>query len=110
MRNFSPGVSKEEVLRLVKEQMALPNVKSPNPTPRGIGKEEVNKAVQEALAATKEENIERNAQVAATICGITTFDSNQVQSLITEVQNIIGQTREVGTQCRELTDKVSSKT
>merc|ERR1719225_684438 len=63
----------------------------PPPTPRGVGKEEVNKAVQEALAATKEENIERNAQV---------------QSLITEVQNIIGQTREVGTQCRELTDKV----
>merc|ERR1719150_1693464 len=71
--------------------MALPNVKSPNPTPKGIGKEEVNKAVQEALAATHEENAERNAQV---------------QSLITEVQNIIGQTREVGTQCRELTDKV----
>ena len=27
--------------------------------------------------------------------------------MITEVQNIIGQTREVGTQCRELTDKAS---
>ena len=39
---------------------------------------------------------------------ITLTDSSQVQSLITEVQNIIGQTREVGTQCRELTDKVSS--
>ena len=106
-------------MRLVKEQMAIPNVKSPNPTPRGIGKEEVNKAVQEALAATQEENVERNAQVTATTYDmwhwrgtpfITTFYPNQVQSLITEVQNIIGQTREVGTQCRELTDKVSSKT
>ena len=102
-------------MRLVKEQMAIPNVKSPNPTPRGIGKEEVNKAVQEALAATQEENVERNAQVTATTYValtpfITTFYPNQVQSLITEVQNIIGQTREVGTQCRELTDKVSSKT
>ena len=57
-------MSKEEVMRLVKEQMAIPNVKSPNPTPRGIGKEEVNKAVQEALAATQEENVERNAQVS----------------------------------------------
>ena len=30
----------------------------------------------------------------------------QVESLITEVQNIIGQTRETGAQCRELGDKV----
>ena len=55
-------MSKEEVLRLVKEHVPMPN-----PTPRGIGKEEVNKAVQEALAATQEENAERNAQVTDTI-------------------------------------------
>ena len=93
-------------MRLMKEQMPIPN-----PTPRGIGKEEVNKLVQEALAATQDENAERNAQVIAKYGKarfITTSDSTQVQSLITEVQNIIGQTREVGTQCRELTDKVGS--
>lgn len=51
---------------MVKEQMpAAPKlgVGSPNPTPRGIGKDEVSKLVQEALAATQEENAERNAQV-----------------------------------------------
>ena len=53
-------MSKEEVMRLVKDQMPIPN-----PTPRGIGKEEVNKLVQEALAATQDENVERNAQVIA---------------------------------------------
>ena len=81
-----PGVTKEEVVRLVRESQ--PAV---SPAPRGPGREEVARMVQEALAATQEGNAERNAQV---------------QSLITEVQNIIGQTREVGTQCRELTDKV----
>ena len=50
-------------MRLVKEQMAT----MPPPTPRGIGKDEVNKAVQEALAGTQEENAERNAQVTPTI-------------------------------------------
>ena len=53
-------MSKEEVMRLLKEQMAIPN-----PTSRGIGKEEVNKLVQDALAGTQEENAERNAQVLA---------------------------------------------
>ena len=48
------------MMRLLKEQMAIPN-----PTSRGIGKEEVNKLVQEALAGTQEENAERNAQVIA---------------------------------------------
>ena len=31
-----------------------------------------------------------------------------MESLITEVQNIIGQTRETGAQCRELGDKVKT--
>ena len=113
------------------------HVPAPAPTPRGgtgLGKDEVNKLVQEALAATHEENAERNAQVIgsgrsanfATVWtqilpifhffGLKEYSSfffliscvcPKVQSLITEVQNIIGQTREVGTQCRELTDKAS---
>ena len=58
---ISKGVSKEEVLKLMRD-----HVPAPAPTPRGgngLGKDEVNKLVQEALAATHEENAERNAQV-----------------------------------------------
>ena len=54
-------MSKEEVLKLMRD-----HVPAPTPTPRGgnlMGKDEVNKLVQEALAATHEENAERNAQV-----------------------------------------------
>ena len=54
-------MSKEEVLKLVRDHVPVPA-----PTPRGgngLGKDEVNKLVQEALAATHEENAERNAQV-----------------------------------------------
>ena len=49
------------MLKLMRDHVPVPA-----PTPRGgngIGKEEVNKLVQEALAATHEENAERNAQV-----------------------------------------------
>ena len=49
------------MLKLMRDHVPVPT-----PTPRGgngIGKEEVNKLVQEALAATHEENAERNAQV-----------------------------------------------
>ena len=54
-------MSKEEGLKLMRDHVPVPT-----PTPRGgngIGKDEVNKLVQEALAATHEENAERNAQV-----------------------------------------------
>ena len=55
-------MSKEEVLKLMRDHVPVPA-----PTPRGgngmMGKDEVNKLVQEALAATHEENAERNAQV-----------------------------------------------
>jgi hypothetical protein len=74
---------------------------------------QVSRLVQDALAATKEGSAERNAQVRPRHHALQCFSSRscltvtvQVQSLITEVQNIIGQTREVGAQCRELTDKV----
>ena len=102
------------MLKLMRDHVPVPA-----PTPRGgnvMGKDEVNKLVQEALAATHEENAERNAQVILHPFGLKEYACcffliscvcPQVQSLITEVQNIIGQTREVGTQCRELTDKAS---
>ena len=58
-------MSKEEVLKLMRD-----HVPAPTPNPRGgngmLGKDEVNKLVQEALAATHEENAERNAQVRCT--------------------------------------------
>merc|ERR1711892_1649664 len=81
-------LTREEVFRIVREN--VPAAAAPA-TGNEVSKEEVTRIVRENLQQSEDNNLEKNAQV---------------QSLITEVQNIIGQMREQGMQFRELTEKV----
>jgi len=81
-------LTREEVFRIVREN--VPAAAAPA-TGNEVSREEVTRIVRENLQQSEDNNLEKNAQV---------------QSLITEVQNIIGQMRELGMQFRELTEKV----
>jgi len=75
------GLGRDEVLRIVRDNME----------PGGATREDVAVMIREQLANLQQENVHRDGQI---------------ESLITEMQNVIGQNREGSTQIKELNEKV----